>query len=159
MTAQMLLVFFSRWIHLTAACLLFGGAFFFYLIVPIATRLLDEQGRQAVFLKSRRGFKLIVHPMILLLLLSGTYNAIHNWSGYKTNMPTTHMLFGSHLLLGLIIFTILLVILAKREPIRSHRAWLRVTVVLLFLTVAAASGLKQAREHGQKSTTVGSHAP
>src|SRR5205807_8941042 len=129
----------SRWVQITAACLLFGSTFFFYAIVPIATRALDEQGREAVFLKCRRGVKLIVHPMILLLQLSGTYNAIHNWQAYRGNMPTTHMLFGPHLLLGLIIFAILLVVLAKREPMRTHRTWLGATGLLLFLTVAAAS--------------------
>jgi len=159
MTAQAIVVFLSRWIHVTSACLLFGSTFFFYAIAPLATRPLDEQGREAVFLKCRRGFKLIVHTTILLLLLSGTYNAIHNWPAYRGNMPTTHMLFGSHLLLGLIIFAILLVILARREPIRSHRTWLRVSVVLLFLTVAAASALKQAREHVKTNGAVASHVP
>lgn len=160
MTGEAVIVFLSRWVHVMSACLLAGATFFFAVLLPAGTRLLDAEAREAVIVKTRRPFKLMVHPLILLLLASGTYNAIHNWAAYRNNIPTTHALFGPHLLLGLIIFTILLVILARREPARSHRLWLRVTVVLLFITVAVASALKQAREYRRPAQAVAaSHAP
>jgi uncharacterized membrane protein len=160
MTVEAVIVFLSRWVHVMSACLLAGATFYFAILLPGGTRSLDPEWREAVVLKSRRGFKLLVHPLILLLLASGTYNAIHNWPAYRNNMPTTHALFGPHLLLGLIIFAILLVVLARREPGRSHRAWLRLTVVLLFVTVAVASALKQAREYRRPAQAVAaSHTP
>ena len=42
---------------------------------------------------------------------------------------------------------ILMVMLVRKQPRPSERSWLRVTVVLLFLTVLIASSLKYAREH------------
>ena len=136
-----------RWLHVISACLLVGATFFMYAIVPVATRGLDEQARDSVAGRLRRGFKMIVHSTMLLLIVSGAYNAWSNWQAYKNNMPWTHALFGPHLLLGLIIFAILLVILAGRAPRRNYRAWLAVAVVLMFMTVAIASSLKYAREH------------
>ena len=55
-------------------------------------------------------------------------------------------MFGVHLLLGLAIFAITLKFFAGREPFRSYPTWMKVNLVLLFATVAVASGLKWGRE-------------
>ena len=143
-----------RWLHVISACLLVGATFFFYAILPRGARSLDEQSRQSVLLGLRHPFKMLVHPMILFLLGSGAYNAWSNWRAYRNNMPLTHALLGPHIFLGIVIFTILLVILSGKEPRRTSRTWLGITVLLLFVTVAIASSLKYAREHPKSAHQV-----
>lgn len=136
-----------RWLHVFAACLAVGGAFFLRGVLPVAIRPLDAENAQGVFLRARRGFKMIVHPVVLALLLSGGYNAWRNWRWYSQNPPLLHGLFGMHLLLGLIVITILLMVLAGREPMRSHRSLLKINLFLMALTVLAASVLKWGRDN------------
>ena len=78
--------------------------------VRLGTRDLDPQGKESVFLRSRRGFKMVVHTAILAFLVSGTYNAWRNWPQYAVNHWLLHPLWGAHLLLGLTVFTISIVI-------------------------------------------------
>jgi uncharacterized membrane protein len=135
-----------RWAHVFAACLAIGGAFFIRLVLPAAICPLDPENRHGVFLRARRGFKMIVHPVVLVLLLSGGYNAWRNWPWYTQDPPLLHGLFGTHLLLGLVVITISLVLLAGREPIRSHRTLMKVNLLLMALTILAASVLKWGRD-------------
>jgi uncharacterized membrane protein len=136
-----------RWFHVIAACVAIGGAVFIRFILPAGLKLLESEQQKAVYLRCRRVFKMMVHTCILLLLLSGTYNAIANWQKYKLVMPTSHMFFGLHVLLGLAVFTISLILLAGKEPPPMHKKWMAVNVVLMMLVVAAASSLKWVRDH------------
>lgn len=136
-----------RWLHVIAACLVIGGAFFIRVILPIGLGPLEPEQREGVFLRCRRAFKMVVHPCILALLVSGAYNAWKNWPKYKLNPPVMHGLFGVHLLLGLAVIGISLWLLAGREPVRTHRGWMRINLLLMFLTVATASSLKWVRDY------------
>jgi len=147
------LVIFVRWLHVISACLLVGATFFVAFLLPPATRELDEASRESILSRSRRGFKMLVHVCILLLLASGTYNLIGNRSAYHRGLPLTHALLGPHVLLALTAFAILLVVLAGRQPSRAYQRWVRLTASLLFLTVLTASALKWAREHPLQDTT------
>jgi uncharacterized membrane protein len=142
-----LVVVFFRWLHVATACIAVGGVFFLRIVIPIALRSLDDQSARTMLLRSRRVFKMVVHTCILLLLISGTYNAWGNWPVYSSmGKGLGHSLFGVHLLLALVVFAILLWLLAGREPRATHLRWLAVTLALMFLTIAAASVLKYARE-------------
>lgn len=136
-----------RWVHVLCAGLLIGGTFFLSFLLPAPSRQPGAPTEDSVYLRSRRGFKRVVHSCILLLLVSGIYNAYGNWHRYALNRPLAHGLFGPHLLLALIVFAILLVMLARKVPRPSERSWLRIAVVLLFVTVLVASSLKYVREH------------
>src|SRR4051794_3633426 len=136
-----------RWLHVIAACLAIGGAFFIRVLLPIGLRPLDVEEREGVFLRCRRAFKMVVHPCILALLVSGAYNAWKNWAKYKLNPAVMHGLFGTHLLLGLAVIGVSLWLLAGREPVRTHPKWMRINLLLMFLTVAVASSLKWARDY------------
>src|ERR1700722_9488531 len=114
MSAMSIVNILFRWVHVFAACLAIGGAFFIRLVLPAAIRPLDAENAHGVFLRARRGFKMIVHPVVLVLLVSGAYNAWRNWSWYTQNPPLLHGLFGSHMLLGLIVIAISLILLAGR---------------------------------------------
>jgi uncharacterized membrane protein len=141
-----------RWLHVIAACLTIGGAFFIYVILPQGTQSLDAEQREGVFLRCRRGYKFVVHPSILIFLVTGVYNTMRNWSKYKLNPGAMHGLWGTHLLLALAVMAIALMLLAGREPTRSHRNLMRINLVLMFLTVAASSSLKWVRDYTVANT-------
>ncbi len=138
---------FFRWLHIVTACVVFGSAFFMRFVMPAAIKPLDPESRDATFLRTRRAFKMVVHSCILLFLISGIYNAVRNWPTYNNWPGVAHGLFGLHLLIALIIWTIALWLLAGREPRRNHAKWMKFNVILLFLTVAVASTLKWVREY------------
>jgi uncharacterized membrane protein len=141
------LVIFLRWVHLVAACLMVGGIFFLRFIFPAASRGVDAGVGDLAVLRVRRGFKMVVHSCILLLLISGTYNAVRYWPAYTAmGAGLGHSLFGLHLLLGLVVFGIALWLLMGAEPPESYRKWAAVTVALLLLTILVASTLKYFRE-------------
>ena len=135
-----------RWIHVVSAVLAVGGAFFVWAVLPRGIDPLDPEQREAVFLRCRRGFKLVVHPAILGLLVSGVYNTIRNWPWYIVNPKLMHAFFGVHLLLAIVVISVTLWLLAGREAKRGHRTWLKANVFLMLLTIAAASCLKWARD-------------
>lgn len=137
-----------RWVHVICAALLIGGTFFLAFLLP--GRASGDEGTGADdswFLRARRAFKITTHACILFLLLSGAYNAYGNWQVYKQNPAQSHSLFGSHVLVGIVSLVLLAVLFARRQPRPTERTWLRVTVILLFLTVLVASSLKYVRDH------------
>lgn len=138
---------FFRWIHVMSAILAIGGAFFLRVLLPTGLRLVDEPRREEVLLKCRRAFKMTVHPAILGLLVSGVYNTIGNWDKYKLNRPLMHGFWGTHLILGLAVIVISLWLLAGKTLRPSHRGWMKLNLVLMFITVLLASSLKWARDH------------
>ena len=146
MTVQAVLDILFRYVHVVAACLAVGGAFFMRFLLPVGTRDLDPEKKEHVFLRSRRAFKLVVHSAILALLVSGTYNAIRLWPQYGVNHLRLHPLWGAHLFLALAVFTISIYLLRGIEPPRRHRGWMKANVVLMLLAILAAGSLKWARE-------------
>jgi uncharacterized membrane protein len=143
---EAIVVILFRWLHVATACVAVGGVFFLTIVIPIALRSLDDAAARTMLLRTRRVFKMVIHTCILLLLVSGTYNAWHNWQTYSDMKPVGHALFGVHLLMALFVFGILLWLLAGPEPRKSHLKWMAINLGLMFLTVAAASVLKYARD-------------
>ena len=148
-----------RYVHIVAACLALGGAFFMRFILSAASRDLDPQSRDFVFLRSRRAFKFVVHSAILAFLVSGTYNAIRLWPQYGVNHWLLHPLWAAHLFLGLTVFTISIVLLRGVEPPRRHRGWMKANVILMLLAILAAGTLKWARERENRFPRGGATVP
>ena len=141
------LAVFFRGLHVITACVVIGSAVFMRLVLPAGLRGLDPAAAESVFLRCRRGFKMIVHSGILLFLVIGIYNAIRAWPTYNQWPGVTHGIFGIHVLLALIAWAILLYVTAGRELPKASRGWMKINLVVLALTVAAASTLKFAREY------------
>jgi uncharacterized membrane protein len=149
------LVILFRFLHVATACVAVGGVFFIRVIFPVGLKSLDSESSRSMLLRTRRVFKRVVHTCILLLLISGTFNAILNLPGYKqAGSGISHPLLGLHVLTALIVFGIALWILSGPEPPADHQKWMAVNVVLVFLTIAAASTLKYVREHAKKPVAV-----
>jgi uncharacterized membrane protein len=146
MTPIIVLSIFVRLLHVITACVLIGCSFFSVILLPIALRGLDADARLKAGLALRRPLKMIVHPGILLLLLTGSYNAWRNWPIYNQWSGITHGIFGMHVLFGLGVMTLVLVTLAGRNPRPSSRGMMKWALILAFLTVLAGSTLKWARE-------------
>jgi uncharacterized membrane protein len=144
--AMPFLVILSRWVHVISACLAIGGLFFFRFILPRALQGLDETASGQAFLACRRTFKILIHTVILLLILTGIYNTCLAWDKYKLDEAVLHSLWGTHLLLAALAMVILLYVLAGKQPPPSHRRLMGVGFLILLLTVAASSSLKWARE-------------
>ena len=136
-----------RYLHVVAACLAVGGAFFFRFLLPIGTRDLEAEAKDFVLLRSRRAFKMVVHPAMLAFIVSGIYNSWRLFPQYKAYPPLLHGLWGTHVLLALVIFVISIMLLKGVEPPRNHRAWMKVNVGLMLVTILVAGSLKWAREH------------
>ena len=134
-----------RWLHIIFATLVVGGVFYMRIVLPAGIRHLDEATRQDVYLRCRRVFKMVVHTAILILLISGIYNSWRLFDQYKG----LHALWGTHILLALIVFGISLWLLMGAQPPASHDKWSMVNLVLLILLVAVASTLKNVRERRQ----------
>ena len=131
-----------RWLHVIFAAVVIGGVVFMRIILPAGTRHLDAATRDDVFLRCRRIFKMVIHTAILFLLISGVYNTIRLWDQYRG----LHGLWGTHVLLGLVIFGISLWLLMGKQAPGGHQTWALVNLVLLLVLVAVASTLKTVRE-------------
>jgi uncharacterized membrane protein len=135
-----------RYLHIVSAVLAVGGAFFLLVLLPKGLALIDDPARREdVLLRVRRAFKMVVHPSILGLLVSGVYNTLRNWDTYKLNKPLNHGFWGPHLILGLVVMGISLWLLAGKGLRANHRTWLKVNVVLMLVTILLASSLRWAR--------------
>jgi heme A synthase len=84
---------------------------------------------------------------MLAFIVSGVYNSIRLFPQYKANPPMLHSLWGTHILLALVIFGISIYLLKGVEPPRNHRSWMKVNVGLMLVVILVASSLKWAREH------------
>ncbi len=137
----------SRWIHVLSACVAVGGVFFIRLVLPRGVASLPDDLRTQVLLGTRRTFKRVIHTAILLFIVSGVYNSMAAWDKYKLDPPLLHALWGTHVLLALIAFSIALYVLAGTRPPRAHQTLMLVNLIVLLLAIAAASALKWAREN------------
>lgn len=146
---EFLIVLF-RWVHVMSAILAIGGAFFMRVILPLGLAQADAESREAVFLRCRRAFKLLIHISITLLLISGAFNTWRNWGDYRLQPGLTHGLWGLHLLLGLGVMGLALVMLGGPIAPRWHKRGAAVNLLLMFLLVAAASSLKFVRDTAVK---------
>jgi uncharacterized membrane protein len=138
-----------RWLHIAAAATAVGAVFFVRAVVPGTLGQLDEPSARKAMLKIRRGLKRIVHVSIALLLISGTFNFVSGRHKYAAPgvAPVGQMLIGTHILLALMGFTLALLILSGPQPARWARKAMTINLVLLFVTIAAASSVKWFCEH------------
>ena len=74
---MMILDTFLLWVHLFCAVLFVGGSFFMWLVVMPASHLFakDESERTQIVGKIAKEFGRITNPILVILVLSGIYNA------------------------------------------------------------------------------------
>jgi uncharacterized membrane protein len=148
---MVVLIILSRWLHIIAAVLAFGGTFFMRVILPLGLAQADAASREAVFLRCRRVFKMVIHTCVLLLLLTGGFNTWRAWGDYRLGRPLTHALWGPHMLLGITAMVIALLLLAPKQPPRWHRTGAMINLIILFITVLLASSLKYVHDQAVRN--------
>jgi uncharacterized membrane protein len=153
MHTHAILVIFFRWLHVTTACLVIGGTFLIRMLVPRALSVLPEEQRTQVFLRLRRGFKRLIHTSILFLVVSGICNSVWNWPAYHRIPGLAQPFWGTHVLLALGVFAILLKVLAGREAAPKQRGWMTINLILMAMLLAAAAGLKYVRDNHPRNST------
>lgn len=146
MADELFLGILFRWLHIIPALLVVGGLFFMRIILPFGLDGVEEPKRSELLLRCRRGFKMLVHVCILLLLISGIFNSFRLWTQYNLNPALLHGLWGAHVILGLIAIGVSVWLLAGGTLRASHRQFAIMNLVLLIVLAAVASTLKQVRE-------------
>jgi uncharacterized membrane protein len=140
-----ILVVASRYLHVIAAVCAVGGAVFLRFVLPAGLAQADAGSRDAVFLRCRRVFKIVVHASITFLLLTGLYNTLRYWPDYGLRKGLTHGLWGGHAILGLVVIGLSLWLLAPAEPRAGHKKWMGLNVGLMFVLILFASTLNYVR--------------
>ncbi len=145
MDTELILPVISRWVHIGCAIVLVGGSAFMWLILQPA---LKEESKE-LHEKIRQRWKMIVHPGILLFLISGLYNYIRALSAHAGD-SRYHMLIGIKMLLALTVFALASILVGNKpgtQKIRDNaRKWLGITL-LLSAVVVGISGFVKVRPY------------
>jgi uncharacterized membrane protein len=141
---------FFRWLHIATACVAVGSLFFMRVIVPAAIAPLDPEARQQTHLRLRRRLKMVIHPCILLFLISGVYNVWKAWDGYA-GLPGAKHVIITHMVLAGIVFTLAIIMLAGPTPPVWAPKGMALNILLLLLAIAMGSMLKYMRDHPKHS--------
>lgn len=142
--------FLSRWIHVTTAIALMGGAIFAVLAVIPTLATLDEATRQQVKAGIRARWAKVIHVGILLLLVTGFYNylAVTGPAHQGDNRKIYHILMGNKILIALVVFFLASVMAGRSAKFdamrRQDRKWLSIIILLSALVVGIGSYLKVA---------------
>lgn len=137
----------SRIVHVATAIVLIGGTVFSWLILLPVARGLGETERANLIHGVTRRWKRVVHPGILLFLLTGFYNyyramPLHDGDGLY------HGLIGTKMILALVIFIIASALVGgspAMERIRQNRSFWMGVIVLLAAVIVAISGFVKVR--------------
>ena len=111
------------WIHLFTAVLFVGGSFFMWLVVMPASHLLtqDEGERTQMVGKMAKQFGRLTNPILVILVLSGVYNA----SWYLPSMNSILTTVGGQILLAKVIAVVVLVALIYAHNVYFGRKIVR----------------------------------
>ena len=133
----------SRWLHIIPAIILVGGTLFLrFSLVPAAVESNpSHEFREAV----RKRWARLVMLSILLLLLSGLYNAAQKAMNYELSMLYNVMLLLK-IVVGLAVFYLLSVLSGRSDRAKRFRErelyWLNITCVLMIALVCIAGWMK-----------------
>ncbi|MCG3177924.1 MAG: hypothetical protein BIFFINMI_00246 [Phycisphaerae bacterium] len=142
------LPYLSRYIHVLMAVLAVGGLFFLWRVtLPALAAAGESEAAAAARRLVVRRWRMILWHAIVLLLVTGVYNAYLNWPPRGApGGPTWHMLFGIKMILagGLFVIGIALTWPGQGPAFFKRRAglFIRVNVVLALAVVALASAMK-----------------
>jgi len=129
----------SRWLHIIPAIVLVGGTLFirFVLYGPFREQGASDNLREDV----RKRWSRLVMISILLLLVSGLYNAAMKAIGYELDMLYNSLLLIK-IVLSLIIFYLISVLSGRSARAKRFRErdeyWLNIICILMLLVVMIA---------------------
>ena len=133
----------SRWAHVLAAIIIFGGvAFMRFSFVPAATEAkASAELREAI----RRRWSRLIGPAVLFILVSGLYNAYLKAITYDLNGVYLAFLMLK-IILGMVVFVLVSLLFGRGEKAKKIRErelhWLNIISVLLLAIVLMAGAMK-----------------
>jgi uncharacterized membrane protein len=136
MDSSLVLPAIMRWVHMLAAVAVAGGIFFHMLVLrPAIAKALTAEQALALREPLMRRWKMIIHPSIVLFLLSGFYNYLVVTSPQHEGQALYHALFGVKFLLSLAVLGLAIVLTSTRTWSERWRegggAWIGLTLVTL----------------------------
>jgi len=143
----------SRWLHIIPAMILVGGVLFLrFSLVPAAMETSPgSEFREAV----RRRWARLVMLSILLLLLSGLYNAAQKAMQYELSTVYQFLLLLK-IVLGLAVFFLVSVLSGRSDRAKRLRerelVWLNVTCTLMILLVCIAGTMKVSEQRKKETS-------
>ena len=137
----------SRIVHVGTAITLVGGTVFTLLVLLPAAKTIDDAAHQKLSGSVVGRWKRIVHPGILLFLISGFYNYFRAMPAHKGD-GLYHALVGTKMLIALVIFFLAAALVGRSEKlafIRKNRSRWTMIVVVLAAIIVAISGFVKVR--------------
>lgn len=140
---------FLQWLHVIAAVLAVGGVFFMrFILCPALKKLPPDQepAKKQILHGVSRGFKIVIHSSIAVLLLTGLYRYIHTLDQTK-GWKEYQMLFGIKFLFAMVLFVVAIMLtLPSQQPNyfqRNRDKWLWVNFVLGALIILLSATLRR----------------
>lgn len=133
-----------RILHVLSAIGLLGGTAFVVVALLPAMGGVDEPAREKLMPTVRKRFHRIVHPAVVLLLLTGIYQWVTNHEPYEQAGPVLHGVLGVKVLIALTIFGLIFAADAgvlKGGPPR----WAKVNLTLGLIVVILAAIVRHLR--------------
>ena len=125
MESDLILPLVMRWIHMLSALTMVGGSVFLWLVyLPISSRILSEEERAKLYEPLMRRWKLLVHPTIILFLVSGFYTYIAVTRFQHEGQAIYHMAFGIKFLAAMVVFAFMIILTSTMSwsvKLREHQ--------------------------------------
>lgn len=111
MEPELVLPIIMRWVHILSAIVVAGSILFYVLVYRRAIAgVLSEEDEEKLRWSLMKKWKLLLHPPIILFLISGFYTYMAVTKDMHPDQPIYHMLFGIKFLLALVVFALFIVL-------------------------------------------------
>lgn len=144
MTSEMLLPLVMRWIHIICAIFVAGSIYFYRMAIIPASKQAFEDGMPEAFKTTlMKKWKLLLHPPIILFLVTGMYYYLVVTRFLHDDQPLYHTLFGVKFLLALIVFALYITLTSTMkwsEGVRDKKV-LWVLLILLVTAIVMIGGV------------------
>ncbi len=116
MDSNELIALAMRWIHVLCAVAVGGSILFHWLILrPAANKSLTPDQHRALRDAIMKRWKMMIHPSIVLFLISGFYNYIKVTAPLHDGQGLYHALFGVKFLVSIAAFALAIVLTSTRK--------------------------------------------
>src|SRR4051812_40718305 len=153
MTAQLILAWFVRFVHIGSAIAAVGAPFYIrFALMPAAAETLDDATHQKLRAAIARRWRVAVYILITLFILTGAFNFFAEirlppepgqatgrlitgrWRDFSTqDKQTYHMLFGIKVLASFILFFLASALVGRSKALEPLRKNARTTVTIVLL--------------------------
>ncbi len=135
-----------RWMHILSAVAAGGGILFYWLVLaPAMRKVLTPEQATALRDGVMRRLKMIIHPTIVLFLISGFYNYLVVLRPLHDGQAIYHAMFGTKFLLAIAVFALAIVLTSTRkwsEKLRTGKLGWAVLSLLVIAVIAIGGYMK-----------------